>query len=146
MKKMIMAMVLIASVFTAKAQSSFEIKADALFDEIETLASYGGEQQFNYTNLLALADAVRNDPNFASQWSNYLANEQQQRQTTPIECVGGTMSSYNSCMSYYLNSQLGVPPPAPPPPPGWSGSSYLNLCSYNLINAINQCLGLPVLY
>lgn len=148
MKRMIMALLLLASVFTAKAQfqTQLEIKGDALFDEIERLASSGDPQHFDYRSMLALLDAVITDPSFASGWSAYISAEQQQRQTTPVECTAGVTSGYNSCVGFYINQPPYAIPPGPPPPPGWSGTGGLNQCQYNFINAVNSCLGLPNLY
>lgn len=136
---MIMAMVLIASVFTAKAQSSFEIKADAFIDEVERLALQGSSH-FDYTTLLALADAVVKDPAFESSFGAYISSEMQQRQTTPLQCIGNAASAYSGCLSYYGGGNPGDPPLPPAPPP-----YTINLCQYHLLNALLGCVGLPAL-
>lgn len=149
MKRMIMAMVLIAASFSIKAQvsPSLEAKGDALLNEIQSQLGSNFGTNPDWSTILDLADAVIRDPNFQTQWSSYIANEAMERQTDPVGCVGGAVGGFGGCVSYYNQwcwsggiGQL-CNGPMPPTPPGVT----VNYCQYQFINAINACYGLPPL-
>lgn len=136
MKRMMLALMLAFTISSANSQTAFEIKGDLYLDEIESIyytASHFG--QVSYTNLLSYADALIRDANFSSQWPSYQSGQIALR-TTPLSCTVGLLANYYDCVSYYGWQQIPIPP---------SGTPGLNECQRNLVNAINECLGLPMI-
>lgn len=154
MRRLILALLLVASVFTAKAQYSdaFEAKADAFLNQVESSLSTATDfNSVNWSAIFTQADLLLRDPEFASQWNNYVTDESFERFAAPVGCVGTAIGGYAGCTSYYAQmchtsghgGETGYVLPChimPPAPPGFNG----NYCQYQLAVGIANCYGLPL--
>lgn len=149
MRKLILALVLLVCTFAGKAQSNFDVKADALIDLINSeLSTVPNFNRVNWSGINDLVNQLRSDPQFTQKWNNYIVNETFERPTLPIGCIAGAVGAYNSCVNYYnewcetypgsgiIRLCHGMMPPAPPGYPG-------NYCEYQMSLALASCYTIP---
>lgn len=142
-KKILLAIICIATVFTTQAQtinSTFRTKCDNLLATIEsTLENAGPSSEIDFTTIISLVDIVVRDVHFATQWQQYVNEEAEARPGGPIACLGGVIGAYGACVSYCSQGYWTY---ISPNVQQWHYNCPITTCTANLTTGMAQCYGL----